>query len=106
MNIAWRSLAVASLAISALVSAATADAAGAKPIKAKYLCSKGQSLKVVFQGSRAIVTPKGGKTITLRQAMAADGFRYSKGKYSLRGRGDDATWTTGRGKPLGCHARG
>jgi membrane-bound inhibitor of C-type lysozyme len=106
MNIAWRSLAVASFAMSVLVSAATADAAGAKPIKAKYFCSKGQSLKVVFQGSKAIVTPKGGKTVTLRQTMTADGFRYSTGRYSLRGRGDDATWTTGRGKPLGCHAGG
>src|SRR4051812_19480394 len=105
MNIAWRSLAVTSLATSALLLAATTDAAGAKPIKAKYVCNKGQSLKVVFQGSKAIVTPKGGETITLRQGMAADGFLYSKGRYSLRGRGDDATWTTGRRKPLACHAR-
>src|SRR4051794_19082897 len=100
MNIAWKFLAIASFATSALLAAATADAAGAKPIKAKYVCSKGKSLKVVFQGSKAIVTPKGGETITLRQGMAADGFLYSKGKHSLRGRGDDATWTTGRGKPL------
>ena len=105
MNIAWRSLAVASLAISAPLPAGNADAAGAQPIKAKYVCNKGQSLKVVFRGSKAIVTPKGGKTVTLRQAMTADGFRYSKGKYSLRGRGSDATWTTGRGRPLGCHSR-
>jgi membrane-bound inhibitor of C-type lysozyme len=99
------SLAVVSFSLSGLVPAGAADAAGAKPIKAKYFCSKGQSLKVVFQGGKAIVTPKGGKTIALRQGMAADGFLYSKGKYSLRGRGDDATWTTGRGKPLNCTAR-
>jgi membrane-bound inhibitor of C-type lysozyme len=105
MKIAWRFLTVASLAISALLPAGAADAAGTKPITAKYFCNKGQSLKVVFQGSKAIVTPKGGETITLPQGMAADGFLYSKGKYSLRGRGDDATWTSGRGKPLGCHAR-
>ena len=95
------SLAVAGFALSALVPAGAADAAK-KPIKAKYYCNKGQSLKVVFQGSTATVTPKGGKAVTLRQAMAADGFLYAKGKYSLRGRGSKATWTAGRNKPLKC----
>lgn len=98
-------LAVASFSLCGLVAASAATAASAKPIKAKYYCNKGQSLKVVFQGSKAIVTPKGGKTVTLRQGMSADGFFYAKGKYSLRGRGDRATWTSGWGKPLSCTAR-
>lgn len=96
------SLAVASFGLGGLVAA---DAAAAKSIKAKYYCNKGQSLKVVFQGNKAIVTPKGANTVTLKQGMAADGFYYVKGKYSLRGRGDEATWTTGWGKPFSCHAR-
>jgi membrane-bound inhibitor of C-type lysozyme len=98
MKAASLSLAIAALSVTAL---APADA---KPIKAKYYCNKGQSLKVVFQGSKATVTPKGGKTVTLYQSLAADGFSYSKGRYNLRGKSDWATWTTGRGKPLNCTA--
>ena len=48
------------------------------------------------------MTPKGGKPVSLKQAMTADGFLYAKGKYSLRGRGNKATWTAGRAKPLKC----
>ena len=101
MKTAYLSLAVAGFAIAALVPAAAADASR-KPIKAKYHCNKGETLRVVFQGGTATVTPKGGKAVTLRQAMAADGFFYAKGKYSLRGRGNKATWTVGRAKPLKC----
>jgi membrane-bound inhibitor of C-type lysozyme len=99
MKFALLSLAIAGLSVAAL---APADA---KPIKAKYYCNKGQSLKVVFQDSKATVTTSSGKTIKLRQSLAADGFSYSKGRYNLRGRSDWATWTTGKGKPLNCTAR-
>jgi len=99
------SLAAAGLALGGLIPATAADAAK-KPIKAKYTCNRGQSLKVVFQGNKATVTPKwGGKTVTLPQGMSADGFYYVKGKYELRGRGDDATWSTGFSKPFTCHAQ-
>ena len=101
MKIALLTLAVAGFSLVALVPVGAADAAK-KPIKAKYHCNKGQTLRVVFQGNTATVTPKGGKAVTLKQAMAADGFLYSKGKYSLRGRGNKATWTAGYNKPLNC----
>jgi membrane-bound inhibitor of C-type lysozyme len=101
MKTTMLTLAVAGFALSGLVPVGAADAAK-KPIKAKYYCNKGQSLKVVFQGSWATVTPKGGKTVTLTQARTADGFLYAKGKYSLRGRGSKATWTAGHAKPLKC----
>ena len=97
-------LILAGVAAGGLVPASAADAAS-KPIKAKYDCKGGKPLSVVFQGSKATVTPKGGKAIVLKQGLAADGFLYASSKYSLRGRGDDATWTTGKGKPLQCHAR-
>lgn len=105
MKTAFLSLAVAGFAAAALVPAGAADAAK-KPIKAKYYCAKGETLRVVFQGGTATVTPKGGKAVTLRQAMAADGFYYAKGKYSLRGRGNKATWTVGYNKPLKCNSPG
>ena len=98
------SLAAAGLFAGGMIPATAAEAAK-KSIKAKYFCTKGQSLKVVFQGSKATVTPKwGGDTVTLKQGMSADGFYYQKGKYSLRGRGDDATWSAGS-KSYTCHAQ-
>lgn len=106
MKIVLLTFAVATVPLSGLVAASAAHAVAAKPTRAKYFCNKGQSLKVVFLKSKAIVTPKGSKTITLPQGMAADGFLYTKGKYSLRGRGNRATWTSGWGKPLTCKARG
>jgi membrane-bound inhibitor of C-type lysozyme len=97
------SFAVASVALGGLVASTPAEAK--KAITAKYYCNKGLTLKVVFQGNKAVVTPKGGKTVTLPQGMSADGFYYVKGKYSLRGRGDDATWSAGFSKPYSCTAR-
>lgn len=101
-----RNVLLAVAATSLTLGTAAADASAAKPIKAKYVCNKGQSLKVVFQGSKATVTPTGGRTVTLRQGLSGDGFLYAKGKTTLRGRGDDATWTSSHGKPLSCTARG
>lgn len=86
--------------------ASAAHASQPKPIKATYMCDKGHTLKVVFQGSRAFVTAKNGKPITLTQSMTADGFLYTDGKHSLRGRGDNATWTKVGYKPLNCTAKG
>ena len=91
------SLAVANLSLSG-----AAGASSTKSITAKYSCSKGKWLKVTFKGNKAIVTPKGRDKVTLYQGMSADGFFYSKGKYSLRGKGNKATWTVRGSKPLSC----
>lgn len=105
MKAALLSLIVASFLTGGLVRSSAAEGASSRSIKAKYTCNKGQSLTVVFKGSKATVTPKGGKSIILSQSRTADGFLYTKSKYSLRGRGDNATWTVGGHKPLKCYAR-
>jgi membrane-bound inhibitor of C-type lysozyme len=99
------SLAVGWLLIGGLVPISAAQGASTREIKAKYTCNKGEKLTVVFKGSKATVTPKGGKSVTLRQAMAADGFFYTTSRYSLRGRGNNATWSDRRHKPLNCYTR-
>ena len=91
--------------IGVLTGGMVSTSASARDIKAKYTCNKGQKLTVVFKDQKATVTPKGGKPVTLEQAMAADGFFYTKSKYSLRGRGNNATWTVGSHKPLNCYTR-
>ena len=103
MKAAIPSLMSAGVVFSALVAT---DPASARTITAKYVCDKGGSLIVAFRDNKAIVTPKGKGSIVLRQAIAADGFLYTKSKYSLRGRSNWVTWTVGYNKPLKCRTRG
>lgn len=100
--------AIPSLMIAGVVfsSSVAPDPASARTIKAKYACDKGGSLIVVFKDNKATVTPKGKGSIVLRQAIAADGFLYTRSKYSLRGRSNWVTWTVGHNKPLKCRTRG
>ena len=98
MNTVLLSLMIAS---SSGALAAQAD----EPITAHYTCTGGQSLHVVFTDGAATVTPAGGQPLALTQAMTADGFEYKDATHSLRGRGDDATWTVQGAEPLSCSAR-
>jgi membrane-bound inhibitor of C-type lysozyme len=88
-----------------LVLSSAAESAGSGSTKVKFKCTNGRPLAIVFKSTKAIVTPKGGQAVTLTQALAADGFRYTRGKYSLRGRGEWVSWATGHGRPLNCYAR-
>lgn len=101
MNNALLRLAIASLASAALAPAAAA--ALDETIEATYTCAGGQTLEVVFSDGKATVTPKGGEPVILPTAMTADGFQYSDAHHSLRGRGNDATWTVG-GASVECTA--
>jgi membrane-bound inhibitor of C-type lysozyme len=102
MNAALLSLTIAALAPAALAPAAAA--AQDDPIEATYTCTGGQTLDVVFTDGKATVTPKGGQPLALTQAMTADGFEYRDAHHSLRGRGDDATWSVHGAEPLNCTA--
>jgi len=97
--------ALLTVTIAAFSSGALAQDAPQEPIKATYTCTGGQTLHVVFEDGKATVTPGGGTAVTLPQAMTADGFQYSDATHSLRGRGDDATWTVGSAAPLECSAK-
>ena|SRR5687768_15643652 len=94
-----------SLVATAAVALLAAGPAYAKTTKAKYDCKGGSTLTVVFKDNKARVTVPGAEPIMLTQAMSGDGFLYTKKGYSLRGVGNKATWTPGRGKPLTCRAR-
>jgi membrane-bound inhibitor of C-type lysozyme len=96
-------------ALTIIVSAAGLLAAGCEtappPSPARnvhFACDNGSSLDVVFEGSRATVTPAGGEPLALPQAMAADGFLYATPQHSLRGKGDEVTWTVGKMVPTSC----
>jgi len=67
-----------------------------------FACDNGSALDVVFAGDQATVTPAGGEPVVLPQAMAADGFLYATPQHSLRGKGDEVTWTVGKMVPTSC----
>lgn len=104
MNNFSLSLTIAALASAALAPAAAAAAALDETIEASYTCTGGQTLEVVFSDGKATVTPKGGEPVILPIAMTADGFEYKDAHHSLRGRGNEATWTVHGAEPLSCTA--
>ena len=94
-------IAIAAASAAAMLASGTAHAS----TKAKYDCKGGVTMTVVFKDNKARVTVPGAEPIMLTQALSGDGFLYTKKGYSLRGVGNKATWTPGRGKPLTCKAR-
>ena len=91
--------------IAAAAAALVASATGQASTKAKYDCKGGTTLTVTFKDNKARVTVPGAEPMMLTQAVSGDGFLYTKKGYSLRGVGNKATWTPGKGKPLTCKAR-
>ena len=59
---------------------------------------KGRHSKIrnLTQATAAIVNVNGEQVATLPAEEVASGFKYSDGHYSLRGKGNEATWTVGK----------
>ena len=75
----------------------------------KYGCNRGIQLSVTFTTPNsekdkkiAIINSFGKEAIILPNVAVASGFLYSNGKYSLRGKGKQASWTVGRMTPYSC----
>lgn len=106
-----------------IISACATTPAPAKTIS--YQCDRGTNLNVTFteqgfttvRGGRnsipryeiknvaANITLADGTSITLAAQEVASGFMYSNGKYSLRGKGDEAMWSVGRMLAEQCLAK-
>jgi membrane-bound inhibitor of C-type lysozyme len=70
---------------------------------ATFACDGGQQLQVRFTPFNAVLESQG-ESVAMTQQPAADGFLYAGGGQSLRARGDDATWTDGKGAAHKCRA--
>lgn len=68
----------------------------------RFICEKGPPLTVIFEEDEATVTPEGGVPVTLPQAPTGSGFLYMTPQNSLRGKGNEVTWTVGRMVPIQC----
>jgi membrane-bound inhibitor of C-type lysozyme len=73
---------------------------------ATYRCEDGSHFFVRFSGDAADVTLSDGTKLSLPQQRAASGIWYSSGRYDLRGKGREATWTVGRKVPVKCVSSG
>jgi membrane-bound inhibitor of C-type lysozyme len=105
--------------ISACITTCFIGACATLPADAKsvhYQCDRGTELSVTFT-KKGFTTMRGGKNairiyeeknvaanitladgtlITLPVQKVASGFMYSNGKYTFRGKGDEAMWSVGR----------
>ena len=64
---------------------------------AAYLCEDNTRFIARFDPNVAVVQIQNGPTYSLPQQRAASGMWYAKSPYSLRGKGNDATWETPAG---------
>lgn len=68
-----------------------------------YSCNYGPSLTVTYARSVARVESVDG-TVTLRQRPSGSGFWYESATHSLRGQGDEITYTDRQMAPRQCRA--
>jgi membrane-bound inhibitor of C-type lysozyme len=68
-----------------------------------YLCKDGTRLGVWFEPESAIITENDGETMILPQKRAGSGIWYGIDELDFRGKGEDATWTSGKRPPTQCH---
>lgn len=95
---------VIALSTASLLGAACTTTPPSTARTVNFACDRGPALTVMFENGRATVTPEGGEPIVLPQAPAGSGFLYMTPQHSLRGKGDDVTWTVGRMAPIQCKA--
>jgi heat shock protein HslJ len=68
----------------------------------EYQCDGGQRLSVTFQGKTARLVDPAGRHATLDQHPAASGIHYEASGESLRGKGQELTWSRPGVAPVGC----
>ena len=70
----------------------------------EYTCENGTKLGLWFEPDTAIVTESGrGETLILPQKRSGSGIWYGNDQFDFRGKGDEATWTSGSQPPTTCH---
>ncbi len=86
----------------ALLAAGCAQLDSPQGFSAAYACENGQRFTVHFEHAIATVTLWNMPPIRLTQQRAPSGMHYTNDGYELRGKGDDATWTTPQQRTVQC----
>lgn len=83
-----------------------ATAPQAETRQVTYACDRGPDLTVVYgESSASIIGSDGSAAVVLPQKPAASGTWYETPTHSIRGKGDEVTYTVGRMVPMTCKAR-
>lgn len=69
-----------------------------------YTCDRGPGVTVVYAGDSARIESADGGSVTLAQRPAGSGSWYESPTHSIRGKGDEITYTVGRMVPMTCRA--
>jgi len=70
-----------------------------------YSCDRGEHITVEYSTSKEqAILSRNGKTSVLPQVRSASGFKYSTGRTTIQGKGEQLTVTIGRMAPLKCQA--
>jgi len=96
---------IALLVATSAILAGCATLGGGKPGERRvtYACNYGPNLTVVYAPSVArIESPDG--TVTLEQRPSGSGFLYESATHSLRGKGNEITYTDRQMAPRQCRA--
>lgn len=83
---------------------ACATAAPGGDRRVTYACDRGPGLTVVYTEGAARIEGADGQAIVLPQRPSGSGFWYETPTHSLRGKGDEVTYTVGRMVPMTCKA--
>lgn len=94
----------APLGILAAVVLSGCGAGASKIPQAYYTCTDGSQFWASFPEGEALITFQDKQPLVLLQRRSGSGFLYSSGRYELRGKGKQATWTVGRSVPTTCNA--
>lgn len=90
------------LAALSLAACATTTDPAASERRIAYSCDNGDDLLVVYAGDVARIEEPDRAPIVLRQEPAGSGVSYTSATHTIRGKGDEITYTIGRMVPTTC----
>ncbi|WP_269789838.1 MliC family protein [Stenotrophomonas sp. Iso1] len=94
------------LAVASLAGCATHPAGGAvTERRVSYTCEGGPDLTVVYAENVARVVQPDGSTVELPAQVTGSGFAYGTPMHTLRGKGEELTYTVGRMVPRQCREK-
>ncbi len=102
-----RKMSIAGLLAMGLAACATSPGGGGAPgeNRVTYACEGGPDLTVIYAENVARVVQPDGSLLDLPQQVSGSGVAYGTATHSIRGKGNELTYTVGRMVPRQCRAR-
>jgi membrane-bound inhibitor of C-type lysozyme len=79
-------------------------AKSAKATTARFRCMDGVRIVARFDPEGSAVLTRAGTSVTLQQQVMASGIRYSDGKVTFQGKGDNMSYEAPGQPPIACTA--